>query len=127
LNRTDIYGKTGTTNDAMDAWFAGWQATRAAVVWMGYDKPKSLGSRETGGGLSLPIWLNYMAPLLKNVPVTEPEMPEGVTDMGGEWYYLEYPRGGGVRSVDVRTRAPASKGSASAEPTSEANDSQPAE
>jgi penicillin-binding protein 1A len=107
LNRKDIYGKTGTTNDAVDAWFAGWQATNVAVVWMGYDKPRSLGSRETGGGLSLPIWLNYMEPLLKNVPEMEPEAPEGVSNMGGEWYYLEYPRGGGVRSVDVRTRAPA--------------------
>jgi penicillin-binding protein 1A len=116
LNRTDIYGKTGTTNDALDAWFAGWQASRAAVVWMGYDKPRSLGSRETGGGLSLPIWLNYMAPVLKDVPVSEAEAPEGVSNMGGEWYYLEYPRGGGVRSVDVRTRAPAPKASVSAEP-----------
>ena len=125
LNRTDIYGKTGTTNDAMDAWFAGWQATRAAVVWMGYDKPRSLGSRETGGGLSLPIWLNYMAPILKNVPVLEPEPPEGVSNIGGEWYYLEYPRGGGVRSVDIRTRAPAAKASVSAEAVADSGPTEP--
>ncbi len=109
LERKDIYGKTGTTNDSLDAWFAGWQATNVAVVWMGYDQPRSLGSRETGGGLSLPIWLDYMAPILKNVPESEPEAPEGVANMGGEWYYLEYPRGGGVRSVDVRVHAPAAK------------------
>ena len=57
----DLYGKTGTTNDSMDAWFAGFQPTMAAVVWIGYDNPKKLGDRETGGGLSLPVWIEYMA------------------------------------------------------------------
>ena len=113
LQREDIYGKTGTTNDAQDAWFAGWQPTATAVVWIGYDKPRSLGDRETGGGLALPVWIDYMQTTLQNVPVTEPKVPEGVTNMGGEWYYMEYPRGGGVRSVDVTVRTPSSAAPAS--------------
>ena len=55
LKRPDLYGKTGTTNDSIDAWFVGFQPTLMSAVWMGYDKPKKLGDRETGGGLSLPI------------------------------------------------------------------------
>jgi penicillin-binding protein 1A len=60
LKRPDLYGKTGTTNDSIDTWFNGFQPTLAAIVWMGYDTPRSLGDRETGGGLSLPIWINFM-------------------------------------------------------------------
>ena len=60
LKRPDIYGKTGTTNDSHDAWFAGWQKNIVAVVWMGYDDPRKLGDRETGGGLALPVWIDYM-------------------------------------------------------------------
>jgi penicillin-binding protein 1A len=62
LGRGDIFGKTGTTNDAIDAWFAGFHPSLAAVVWFGYDTPRSLGATgaETGGGLSLPIWISYM-------------------------------------------------------------------
>ena len=56
LKRPDVYGKTGTTNDSMDAWFAGYQPTIAAVTWIGYDTPRKLGDKETGGGLSLPVW-----------------------------------------------------------------------
>jgi penicillin-binding protein 1A len=101
LKRVDLYGKTGTTNDAIDTWFVGFQPTLAAVVWMGYDTPRSLGVRETGGGLSLPVWINFMATALKGVPVMEPTAPEGVVNVGGEWYYEEYARGGGVASVGV--------------------------
>ena len=60
LKRPDLYGKTGTTNDSMDAWFAGFQPSLAAIVWIGYDNPRKLGDRETGGGLSLPVWIEYM-------------------------------------------------------------------
>ena len=66
-----------------------------------------------------------MAPILKNVPVLEPEPPEGVSNIGGEWYYLEYPRGGGVRSVDIRTRAPAAKASVSAEAVADSVPTEP--
>ena len=99
LKRVDVYGKTGTTNDAIDTWFAGYHPTVAAVVWMGYDTPKSLGDRETGGGLSLPVWISFMETALKGVPVMEPLAPEGVVNVGGEWYYEEYARGRGVGSL----------------------------
>ena len=72
LKRPDVYGKTGTTNDSHDAWFAGWQKNIVGVVWMGYDQPRKLGDRETGGGLSLPIWIDFMSTLLKGIPVQEP-------------------------------------------------------
>jgi penicillin-binding protein 1A len=101
LKRVDLYGKTGTTNDSIDTWFAGYQPTLTAVVWMGYDNPRSLGDRETGGGLSLPVWISFMEAALKGVPVMEPAAPEGVVNVGGEWYYEEYARGGGVNNVGV--------------------------
>jgi penicillin-binding protein 1A len=101
LKRTDLYGKTGTTNDSIDTWFNGYHPTLVAVVWMGFDQPKSLGDRETGGGLSLPVWINFMETALKGVPVMEPTPPEGVVNVGGEWYYEEYARGGGVGSVGM--------------------------
>ena len=102
LKRTDIYGKTGTTNDSIDTWFVGFQPTLAAAVWMGYDTPKKLGDRETGGGLSLPIWIDYMSYALKGVPVAELPVPPGVVNVNGEWYYEEYAKGSGVSNVGVQ-------------------------
>ena len=99
LKRPDLFGKTGTTNDSIDTWFVGYQPTLTAAVWMGYDTPKKLGDKETGGGLSLPIWINFMEYALKGVPVAEYPPPEGVVNLGGEWYYNEYARGGGVTSL----------------------------
>ncbi|MBS0443652.1 MAG: penicillin-binding protein 1A [Proteobacteria bacterium] len=107
LKRPDVYGKTGTTNDSNDAWFAGWQQQVAAVVWMGYDTPRKLGDRETGGGLSLPIWIDYMSSTLKGVPVAEATAPAGVTNVGGEWYYSEYANGSGVATLGIEEAAPA--------------------
>jgi penicillin-binding protein 1A len=101
LKRPDLYGKTGTTNDSMDAWFSGFQPTLAAITWIGYDTPRKLGDRETGGGLSLPIWIRFMEQALKNVPVMEPSVPEGVVNSGGEWFYDEYARGAGVSSMGL--------------------------
>ncbi|MBI2769543.1 MAG: penicillin-binding protein 1A [Burkholderiales bacterium] len=101
LKRVDLYGKTGTTNDAIDTWFAGFQPTLTAIVWMGYDTPRSLGDRETGGGLSLPVWITFMETALKGVPVMEPRAPEGVVNQGGEWYYEEYARNNGVTSLGM--------------------------
>ena len=101
LKRPDLYGKTGTTNDSMDAWFAGYQPTLAAVTWIGYDTPRKLGDRETGGGLSLPVWISFMETVLKNVPVTEVTAPEGVVYVGGEWYYDEFAKGAGISSLGL--------------------------
>ncbi len=105
LRRADLYGKTGTTNDAMDAWFAGYQPTLAAVVWIGYDTPRKLGDRETGGGLSLPVWITFMENALKSVPVMELPAPEGVLNLGGEWYYDEYARSAGVSSLGLEDKS----------------------
>jgi penicillin-binding protein 1A len=104
LKRIDIYGKTGTTNDSHDAWFAGWQKNIVGVVWMGYDEPRKLGDRETGGGLALPIWIDYMSTMLRGVPVQEPAPPEGVVSLNGEWYYEEFARGAGVSSLGLEDK-----------------------
>jgi penicillin-binding protein 1A len=99
FKRPDLYGKTGTTNDSIDTWFNGFHPTLVAIVWIGYDQPKSLGDRETGGGLSLPVWINFMETALKGVPIMEPTVPQGVVNVGGEWYYEEYAHNGGVTSI----------------------------
>lgn len=101
LKRPDLYGKTGTTNDSVDAWFGGYQPTLAAVTWIGYDTPRNLGSRETGGGLSLPIWIDFMQHALKGVPVAELPVPPGVVNVGGEWFYEEFARSSGVGSLGM--------------------------
>ena len=94
LKRNDLYGKTGTTNDAMDAWFAGYHPEVTSVVWIGYDTPRKLGDRETGGGLSLPVWISYMETALRQLPVSQYPVPEGLTQIGGEWVFEEFARTG---------------------------------
>jgi penicillin-binding protein 1A len=106
LRRPDLYGKTGTTNDSMDAWFAGWQPRVVAVAWVGYDTPRKLGDRETGGGLALPIWIDYMAYALKGVPVEPLVPPEGVTDSNGDWAYTEFSGDAGVVSLGLEDPVP---------------------
>jgi penicillin-binding protein 1A len=101
LKRPDLYGKTGTTNDSMDAWFAGFQPTLTAVTWIGYDAPRKLGDKETGGGLSLPVWITYMEHALKDVPVSELSPTEGIVRVGGEWFFDEYAGEGGVKSLGL--------------------------
>ena len=110
LKRPDLYGKTGTTNDSIDTWFVGYQPTLTAAVWMGYDTPKKLGDRETGGGLSLPVWIDFMGYALRGVPVSEMTAPAGVINQGGEWYYEEYARGAGVSSVGLQDPAASAGG-----------------
>ena len=119
LKRPDLYGKTGTTNDSVDAWFAGFQPSITAITWIGYDTPRNLGSRETGGGLSLPVWISFMERALKGVPVMEPTVPPGVVNVGGEWFYEEYARNAGVSSVGMEDRSGASATSPQAPPPSE--------
>ncbi len=96
LQRPDLYGKTGTTNDAVDAWFVGYQPTLVSAVWVGYDSPRNLGSRETGGGLALPIWIAFMQEALRNTPVAELPVPPGLVNVQGEWYYDNYAPGSGL-------------------------------
>ena len=104
LKRTDLFGKTGTTNDSMDAWFAGFQPSLAAVSWIGYDTPRKLGNTETGGRLSLPVWISFMEHALKGIPVTQYAAPEGVVNSGGEWFYDEYANGRGVGSLGLQEK-----------------------
>jgi penicillin-binding protein 1A len=102
LGRNDLAGKTGTTNDSVDAWFCGFHPTVAGISWIGYDQPRSLGDRETGGGAALPIWMGYMEKALKDIPPAVYTMPENmvavrINDEGYrddsssriEYFYLE--------------------------------------
>ena len=79
LGRVDLAGKTGTTNDQMDAWFAGFQRHLVAVAWVGHDIPSSLGEYETGSKTALPMWMSYMAAALRGLPEELPIAPQGVT------------------------------------------------
>ncbi|MFM0207906.1 penicillin-binding protein 1A [Paraburkholderia sediminicola] len=106
LKRTDLGGKTGTTNDSRDAWFAGYQHTLTAIAWIGYDNPRSLGDKETGGGLALPVWIEYMASALKGVPEYKMPMPDGVTELGSELYFDDFTPGHGfVATVGISQAA----------------------
>jgi penicillin-binding protein 1A len=78
LGRQDLAGKTGTTNDSIDAWFCGFHPTVVGIAWMGYDQPRSLGDRETGGGAALPIWMGYMEKILNDVPEAVYTMPDNM-------------------------------------------------
>ena len=126
LGRSDLYGKTGTTNDAVDAWFAGFQAGDGAsglvaVAWMGFDQPASLGARESGGALALPIWIDYMAAALKGVPVAAAALPpEDVLDLGGDWVYREWAEGGAVLAIGLPAPAEAAAAGAASAPAAAA-------
>ncbi|HSW83174.1 MAG TPA: penicillin-binding protein 1A [Usitatibacter sp.] len=78
LGRNDLAGKTGTTNDHVDAWFAGFNGKLVAVTWIGFDTPANLGTNETGSQAALPIWMGYAGKVLKGVPETEISPPPGV-------------------------------------------------
>ncbi len=82
LKRQDLAGKTGTTNEYVDAWFCGYQMTVSACAWVGFDQPRKLGDKETGGAAALPIWIGYMGRALKNVPIQTQEAPEGLVALG---------------------------------------------
>jgi penicillin-binding protein 1A len=81
LGRSDLAGKTGTTNDARDTWFAGYSPNLVAISWVGYDQPRSLGRNETGAQSALPIWMNFMGPALRNVPQKGWAMPAGIVSI----------------------------------------------
>ncbi|QWT47617.1 penicillin-binding protein 1A [Azospira inquinata] len=79
LKRHDLAGKTGTTNEYVDAWFCGYQKTVVGCAWIGFDQPRKLGGGETGGTAALPIWIGYMQQALKNVPEAYMPVPEGMS------------------------------------------------
>ena len=105
LGRKDLAGKTGTTNENVDAWFCGYNASLVGVAWIGFDQPKTLGANETGGVAALPIWISFMQRALKGVPEKPLAVPDGVIsvrinevtglrdDAGGlsEWFFAEFP------------------------------------
>ncbi|GGB98358.1 penicillin-binding protein 1A [Marinobacterium zhoushanense] len=78
LNRSDLAGKTGTTNDQKDAWFSGFNQTLVATAWVGFDQPAPLGRREYGSSAALPIWIDFMRDALKDTPESAPSAPAGV-------------------------------------------------
>ena len=81
LGRNDLAGKTGTTNEFVDAWFAGYQPNLVGIAWMGFDQPKSLGRNQTGAAVALPIWIGYMEKALKDVPEAPSTVPVGVVSV----------------------------------------------
>jgi penicillin-binding protein 1A len=81
LKRRDLAGKTGTTNEHVDAWFCGYQQTVVACSWIGFDKPRDLGKGETGGTAALPTWIAYMAKALKDAPESLPQAPKGIVSV----------------------------------------------
>jgi penicillin-binding protein 1A len=101
LKRNDLAGKTGTTSDAVDGWFAGYSGNVVAVSWMGYDQPKSLGGREFGATLALPIWIDYMRQALTGKPTSERKPPPGVSYVDDDWVYDEFRGDDGIKSLDV--------------------------
>ncbi|VXC48891.1 Penicillin-insensitive transglycosylase / Penicillin-sensitive transpeptidase [Burkholderia sp. 8Y] len=113
LKRTDLAGKTGTTNDSRDAWFAGYQRSLVAIAWVGYDNPRSLGDKETGGGLALPVWMDYMSRALQGVPEYKPLMPPDVKSLGGELYYDDMTPGHGFIATIGVSQAPPQEGGVS--------------
>ncbi len=81
LKRTDLAGKTGTTNDYVDAWFCGYQPTVVGIAWIGFDQPRRLGNGETGGAAALPMWIAYMEKALAGVPESYMDQPEGLAQV----------------------------------------------
>lgn len=78
LGRNDLAGKTGTTNDSIDTWFAGYNQSIVATTWMGFDNNSTLGRNEQGSNSSLPIWIEFMQTALKGAPELYPEQPPGI-------------------------------------------------
>ncbi len=102
LGRSDVAGKTGTTNRSVDAWFAGYTPQLVAVTWLGFDQPTSLGDRETGGGAALPIWINFMSKALKGIPASPaPTMPAGLSKIGDNFYFKEFPMNKAIASIGL--------------------------
>ncbi|EJL88104.1 penicillin-binding protein, 1A family [Herbaspirillum sp. CF444] len=90
LKRNDLAGKTGTTSNAFDGWYAGYGGGLVGVAWMGYDTPRTLGQHEYGASVALPIWIDYMKTALLDRPISLPPTPDGLLIANGDWMYQEY-------------------------------------
>ena len=101
LGRSDLAGKTGTSSDAVDGWFAGFAGPVTGVAWMGYDEPQSLGGREFGATLALPIWTDFMSVALRGKPNYPMPQPAGVSQAQGDWVYDEFADNSATRSIDL--------------------------
>ena len=101
LERHDLAGKTGTTSDAVDGWFAGYANNIVSVAWMGYDEPRSLGTREFGATLALPIWIDAMRQALVGTAARERAVPEQVYFVDGRWNFSEFDSDAGVKTLGL--------------------------
>jgi penicillin-binding protein 1A len=101
LQRQDLAGKTGTTSDAVDGWFAGYANDIVSVAWMGYDEPRSLGTREFGSTLALPIWIDAMRQALADTTARESVIPEQVYFVDGRWNFSEFDSDAGVKTLGL--------------------------
>jgi penicillin-binding protein 1A len=101
LGRSDLAGKTGTSSDAVDGWFAGFGGPITGVAWMGYDEPQSLGGREFGATLALPIWMDYMSVALKGKPPYPMAQPPGVSQQQSDWVYDEFQGSAAKPDIDL--------------------------
>ncbi|MBK7315853.1 penicillin-binding protein 1A [Candidatus Aalborgicola defluviihabitans] len=101
LQRQDLAGKTGTTSDAVDGWFSGYANAIVSVAWMGYDEPRSLGTREFGSTLALPIWIDAMRPALAASTPVERVVPDNVVYVDGRWNYSEFDSDAGVKTLGL--------------------------
>ncbi len=101
LARQDLAGKTGTTSDAVDGWFAGYANGIVSVAWMGFDEPKSLGGREFGSTVAMPIWIDSMRQALVGTVAIERPVPENVVHQDGRWNFSEFDSDAGVKTLGL--------------------------
>ncbi len=106
LQRQDLAGKTGTTSDAVDGWFSGYANGIVSVAWMGFDEPRSLGTREFGATAALPIWIDSMRQALVGSIATERAVPENVVYVDGRWNYTEFDTEAGVKTLGLDEASP---------------------
>ncbi|MSP96671.1 MAG: penicillin-binding protein 1A [Betaproteobacteria bacterium] len=106
LGRRDLAGKTGTTNDFVDGWFCGYQPGLVGIAWVGFDQPKTLGKNQTGGRIALPIWIDYMGRALKDIPVAQRDVPEGVVSAQTDADRATLSEGRGAQEYFYREFAP---------------------
>ena len=106
LGRSDIAGKTGTTNDMKDAWFVGFNPKLVTAVYVGFDKPRTLGRAGYGGVIALPVWMDYMKFALKGTPIVEVKPPKGLVQRGGEYFLEEFQSTNPNLNIDNRASAP---------------------